>query len=372
MQKALFRFIFSGMKKEGDSNLDILRNILQSEASGHMDTKTLQANLLRLNALTSGVGYTPPEYTYQLALRASQTSILETAHQYDITHGTVDRAVRDLLVIFIHFLGPFEGIQVRQDTLLRLETLCRALQQSEQSQRFRNHPQMQKALARLKHAAALIDCFTEYGTPQPLLESQGVKASLKQSRSVREYVLGNDTNTAVEGLAPLAQKFLFASWLNNDNFPVTHPDPERFLLNKAIFILQTDITSLNAAAQQRIRDMRVFLIEAAKKEYPDVTSIRAALEAYKLYREHSTIPQFITTQIKLFLEGSSPRARISQIRPGEFFSEERLLSIEWAGRKFMEAALLAPQRGKPHLSHFVLNTTEILKTAKIQVLNQNL
>jgi hypothetical protein len=114
LQKALFHFIFSGMTKEGDSNLDILRNILQLEDSKRIETRVLQANLLRLNSLTPGVGYTLPEYTLQLGLLATHTNVSEVMRRFEITHGTVERAIRDLVVIFIHFLGPYEGIQLRR------------------------------------------------------------------------------------------------------------------------------------------------------------------------------------------------------------------------------------------------------------------
>jgi hypothetical protein len=242
------------------------------------------------------------------------------------------------------------------------------MEQAQLSEKFTNHSKVKRALKRLKHAAALIDCFTEYGTPRPVLETAKVVATSAQVRSVREYVLGTDANLAVDGLAPLAQKFLFAKWLNTSEMLGQETHPEAVLIDRAMFVFQADITKLSAADQQRIRDMRTFLLETLRKENPEATTNQDALTIYKLNRQHLVLPEGLLDYSRLFLGDQTQKERIQFIRPREYYSDERRKSIDWAGRKFIEASLLSPRTGPPSIEQLLINTSQTLKDIKAQSL----
>lgn len=80
-------------------------------------------------------------------------------------------------------------------------------------------------------------------------------------------------------------------------------------------------------------------------------------------------PESIKLYARLVVENIPQQERIKNLKPGEFYSKARLSDLDWAGRKFLETALIMPVEDF-QLDGFTNDTGSILKNAKQQVLQR--
>lgn len=162
------------------------------------------------------------------------------------------------------------------------------------------------------------------------------------------------------------------------------PKSQGVVSQAAVFLLETNLSSLPKKHADRIRAMRSFLKEMARQEFetarPDFGSKtetrlwfpqrKGDLDVAEMYRRFAAsgfCPLSILNYAQMVTSDICKDERVATIKPGESYSIDWLRNLDWAGVKFLENLFIWHAGEKYQdlaLDIFTLDVSEILRTAK--------
>lgn len=331
-----------------------------------------------------------PGQRLALALEANRSGDAKAvAKKRNVAFSSVLRSIRDVTASMIYVSGYEEefGPEIR-NRVKALEVMEEALSEAAVS---RNHPEVIVLLKKVPHVQILLDAFLLYGTAKFELDANSViNYTSYQLRSIGKFLREFEVDKALDGLTTLSQRYIFGRWLSSKS-DYGDRSPDRAIAEAAAFVFN-NITPDDLSGRQfdSVRDMRLFLVEMMRQEF-DYASINKWTEmkrfflsqkgkpakskedldialSYSAFAEANFCPLGLRRYAGLVRDGIQKSERIKSIRPGEVYSQEWLASLDWAGLKFLENALIvASDQRKMNSEIFIQNTGDVLKTIKQRI-----
>jgi hypothetical protein len=367
-------------RHSAESNIETLRPFLSSELllSG-VSWGDLNRYMSRLDSITpGGIAISPPE-RIDVGFAACTTSINALTKQYGIHHKVVQRSARDLAASIIYGNYDMEHF-VPGDVASRIQDLTSIEAKLGVARKVREHPVMQYKLLAFPHVAAVLDAYLEYGSAKYLLSKAGVGYNSYQLRSVSRFLLADNVLQSIDGIWPVARKYLFGRWLNSsDPYEI-----DTSISKTAAFILASEPSKLRGRDPDRIRAMKTFLIEILKQEdfaafgTTGLVSLaqfknRLATDAdfvYKRMAQFNVTPRTLKNYARQVIFNTPQEKRSARLKPDN--SQDWRNNLDWAGTKFLETALILEMNSeRPNLTAFTRDVNEGLKLAKAAALKDS-
>lgn len=242
------------------------------------------------------------------------------------------------------------------------------------------------------HVRELVDYFLEFGTVKPLLDELSVPSVSGQRKSIRNFLEAKSREDALNGIIPLAVRFVLARWLRGEG-PYSQGNGDILISNTAARLFSLNRSQPSGESSQDLRDrissMKIFLRVMAQAEYRNVIGnykgtkggeIRyflnkdhepardqSELDMYTTYKTFA-LSGFCPTSIRDYassvISGEPKKRRMANISlDHEAYSDHRWSDIDWAGIKFLENVLTSTSP-KIDLATLGKNTSDILKGMK--------
>ena len=370
----------SGRGVVSKEDLELIKKLLPNIRNDEETSTEVLTRLSRLESTNPGLENLNSLQRLQLAIEVCNSpSVNHVADKHNLHRLVVARTVRDTVAATIHFYHLEENVSSEVSHRVAVlnqidETLIRASE-------VRHHPSMVTNLRQTPHSRELIDIYLQKHTVKNELDALDISYNHDQLRSIERYLLSPDIKSSLSGLSSLSQRYVLAKWLHSD-----YDDGDTLISNAAVYILSSDYSHLSEKVKRRIQNLKTSLRELVVQDYQDMGKrdlmSKEDLEyfpldsnqkldvvgTYQRFGQNNICPLILKKIAQRAVDNLPQNQKTTIIKPGKFYSQEWLDSINWSILKFLENTLAGSRR---HLSWEILtqDTGTILKNAKQEVID---
>lgn len=368
--------------KEGEPYQRLTETLKKRIGQEEPDIEKMIMMLSRLNSATPGLSSdSQPQRKLELTVEFLDQSILAISDKYGLNPLTVRKSIRDTWAVLTYLTGG-EIESLHPQIKRRIELLGDLNQELGQFNKFLRAPEIVSALKKIPQAGDILRTYGKYRSLDPLFSPLGLQSTQFQERVIRRFYRGQTAAESMEGLNNIVLRYTLEEGLERDTHGI--------ISSAAAYVLEADLSHLPTTHNSRLRTMRIFLTEMAQQEYakvkPDLEmgmdlnfwfpQKGGQLDVVGMYHQFAAsgqCPESLLEHSRMTISGMDKTTKINTFFPRQYYSQEWLEYIDWAGTKFMENILIweaRRPRGELDLSIFTFDVSEILKQAKADYLER--